>query len=379
MAEVRLRNLVKTYPGSSTRATDDVSLDVEDGEFMVLLGPSGCGKTTLLRMVAGLDLPDAGQVVIGGRDVTYLPPRERNLSMVFQSYAVFPHKRVRANIEFGLRMRGVPRAEIDRKVAWATGLLQLTPYLDRFPAQLSGGQRQRVAVARAIVMDADVLLMDEPLSNLDALLRLSFRAELKRLVGEIGTTTLYVTHDQVEALSLGDRVAVLREGVIVQVDDPITVYDLPASEFVGGFIGSPPMNFLSGTLAGTNGTVELDLGSSGTRLPAPASLTSFRGQPVRAGVRAETIGVSHERRPGAVRCVVEVFEPLGSAVLITAALGGQRIKVQAPSSFRAEPGEELWLSLQRDSIRWYDPDSGTALAVAGAGSPGSSVASSGTV
>src|SRR5215207_7841676 len=269
MAEVRLRNLVKTYPGGSTRATDNVSLDVEDGEFMVLLGPSGCGKTTLLRMVAGLDLPDEGQVVIGKRDVTYLQPRDRNLSMVFQSYAVFPHKRVRSNIGFGLQMRRMDRAAIARKIAWAAELLQLEPYLDRYPAQLSGGQRQRVAVARAIVMDADVLLMDEPLSNLDALLRLSFRAELKRLVSEIGTTTVYVTHDQAEALSLGDRVAVMREGVIVQCGNPIQVYDVPVSEFVGGFLGSPPMNFLSGTLAGSNGSVELDIGGGVQPLPAP--------------------------------------------------------------------------------------------------------------
>jgi multiple sugar transport system ATP-binding protein len=360
MAEVRLRNLVKTYPGGSTRATDDVCLDVEDGEFMVLLGPSGCGKTTLLRMVAGLELPDAGQVVIGSRDVTYLPPRERNLSMVFQSYAVFPHKRVRANIGFGLQVRGLSRAEIARKVGWAAELLQLEPYLDRYPAQLSGGQRQRVAVARAIVMDADVLLMDEPLSNLDALLRLSFRAELKRLVGELGTTTLYVTHDQVEALSLGDRVAVMRDGVIVQCDSPIAVYDRPASEFVGGFLGSPPMNFLAGSLAGGNGTLELDLGG-GARLPAPAELSGLRGRPVLAGVRAETIGVSREQAPGTARCVVEVFEPLGSAVLITGDLHGQRIKVQAPNTFRASPGEELWLRLGAEHLRWYDPESGAAL------------------
>jgi multiple sugar transport system ATP-binding protein len=282
--------------------------------------------------------------------------------MVFQSYAVFPHKRVRANIGFGLQMRGVDRAEINRKVQWAADLLQLTPYLDRYPSQLSGGQRQRVAVARAIVMDADVLLMDEPLSNLDALLRLSFRAELKRLVGEIGTTTLYVTHDQVEALSLGDRVAVMREGVIVQVDNPIRVYDRPVSEFVGGFLGNPPMNFLSGTLAGSNGKVELDLGEA--RLPAPTELAEFRGKPVRAGVRAETIRVSHEPQDGAVRCVVEVFEPLGAAVLITADLDGQRIKVQAPETFRAEPGDELWLTLEEGKLRWYDPDSGAALSTA---------------
>jgi multiple sugar transport system ATP-binding protein len=363
MAEIRMRNLVKTYPGGSTPATDEVSLDVADGEFMVLLGPSGCGKTTLLRIVAGLELPDQGQVVIGSRDVTYLPPRERNLSMVFQSYAVFPHKRVRANIAFGLRMRGADRAEIARKVSWATELLQLTPFLDRYPSQLSGGQRQRVAVARAIVMDADVLLMDEPLSNLDALLRLSFRAELKRLVGEIGTTTLYVTHDQVEALSLGDRVAVMRDGRIVQCDNPISVYDGPASEFVGGFLGNPPMNFLSGTLAGANGTVQVELGSDQS-LPAPASLAQFRGKPVRVGVRAEAIGISREPRQDAAQCVVEVFEPLGASVLITATLAGQRIKVQAPASFRAEPGEQLWLVLEPGNLRWYDPDSGVALAAA---------------
>jgi multiple sugar transport system ATP-binding protein len=204
--------------------------------------------------------------------------------------------------------------------------------------------------------------MDEPLSNLDALLRLSFRAELKRLVGEIGTTTLYVTHDQVEALSLGDRVAVMREGVIVQVDNPIRVYDRPVSEFVGGFLGNPPMNFLSGTLAGSDGKVELDLGEA--RLPAPTELAGFRGKPVRAGVRAETIRVSHEPQDGAVRCVVEVFEPLGAAVLITADLDGQRIKVQAQETFRAEPGDELWLTLEQSKLRWYDPDSGAALATA---------------
>ncbi|HEY0637585.1 MAG TPA: ABC transporter ATP-binding protein [Pseudonocardiaceae bacterium] len=363
MAEVRMRDLVKSYPGGSGRATDEVSLDVEDGEFVVLLGPSGCGKTTLLRMVAGLELPDSGQVVIGSRDVTYLPPKDRNLSMVFQSYAVFPHKKVRANIGFGLRMRGKDKAAVDHKVAWAAELLQLTPFLDRYPSQLSGGQRQRVAVARAIVMDADVLLMDEPLSNLDALLRLSFRAELKRLVGELGTTTLYVTHDQVEALSLGDRVAVMRDGRIEQCDEPIAVYDAPASEFVGGFLGSPPMNFLAGTLVegdGDGGGVALDLGAA--RVPAPAELAGMRGQAVVLGVRAETIGVSRSARPGAARCVVEVFEPLGSAVLITAELAGQRLKVQAANTFRAEPGDELWLDLAPEHLRWYDTSSGAALA-----------------
>ncbi|MFL6123688.1 ATP-binding cassette domain-containing protein, partial [Actinophytocola sp.] len=240
MADVELRSLVKTYPGARTRATDDVSLSIADGEFMVLLGPSGCGKTTLLRAVAGLELPDEGQVVIGGRDVTYAEPRHRNLSMVFQSYAVFPHKKVRDNIGFGLKVRGVPADEIRRKVEWAAEMLQLTEYLDRYPAKLSGGQRQRVAVARAIVVESDVLLMDEPLSNLDALLRLSFRADLKKLVGELGLTTIYVTHDQVEALSLGDRVAVMKDGRIVETGPTRDVLARPQHPYTRMLIAAVP-------------------------------------------------------------------------------------------------------------------------------------------
>ncbi|MBF6174754.1 ABC transporter ATP-binding protein [Nocardia blacklockiae] len=357
MAEVILHELVKTYPGGTVRATDDVSLEVADGEFMVLLGPSGCGKTTLLRMIAGLDLPDSGQIVIGGRDVTYLEPRRRNLSMVFQSYAVFPNKKVADNIGFGLRVHGVPAAEIRRKVAWAADLLQLTPYLDRYPAKLSGGQRQRVAVARAIVMDADVLLMDEPLSNLDALLRLSFRAELKKLVAELGTTTIYVTHDQVEALSLGHRVAVLRDGRIAQVGAPTDVYDNPATEFVGGFLGSPPMNFLTGTVD----AARLDLG--GRSVAVPAALSSFDGRELRLGIRPEAIGVG-ESGPESVTGELRVLEPLGSSTLLTADIGDQTVKIQAPAGFRAEPGSTLALSLPPAAIRWYDPDSGLLLATA---------------
>ena len=352
MAEVLLHELVKTYPGGTTRATDAVSLHIPDGEFMVLLGPSGCGKTTLLRMVAGLETPDAGQVVVGGRDVTYLEPRRRNLSMVFQSYAVFPNKKVADNIGFGLRVRGVAEDEVRRKVEWAAGLLQLKPYLDRYPAKLSGGQRQRVAVARAIVMDADVLLMDEPLSNLDALLRLSFRAELKKLVGELGTTTLYVTHDQVEALSLGDRVAVMREGRIAQCGPPTEVYTDPMDEFVGGFLGSPPMNFLTGAVVGDGDDVRIDFG--GQSLPIPGQLRSFHGKPLKLGIRPEAIAV--DSSDVGLRCALEVFEPLGSSTLLTFALCGQVLKVQAPASFRAEPGEDLRLTLPAEQCRWYDPE-----------------------
>jgi len=362
VADVELRELVKTYPGASTRATDEVTLSIADGEFMVLLGPSGCGKTTLLRAVAGLDLPDSGQVVIGGRDVTYLEPRQRNLSMVFQSYAVFPHKRVRENIGFGLKMRGVPADEVASKVAWAAEMLALTDYLDRYPAKLSGGQRQRVAVARAIVVESDVLLMDEPLSNLDALLRLSFRADLKKLVGELGLTTIYVTHDQIEALSLGDRVAVMRDGRISQCDAPTLVYDQPENEFVGGFLGSPPMNFLSGRVEENGAGLVLDLG--GQHVPVPSALADYRGKDLDLGVRAESLRVLSADDPGpGLRCVVDVFEPLGSAVLLTTALGGHRVKIQTQPDFRARPGDELRVAIPDSQCRWYDPETGLLLEV----------------
>ncbi|MEH0985092.1 ABC transporter ATP-binding protein [Micromonospora sp. CPCC 205556] len=352
MADISIRNLVKTYPGGTEPATKNISLHVEDGEFMVLLGPSGCGKTTLLRMIAGLELPDAGAVSIGGRDMTYLPPNRRNLSMVFQSYAVFPHRRVRQNIGFGLMTRKMPKDEIAKKVAWAAELLQLTPYLDRYPAQLSGGQRQRVAVARAIVVDADVLLMDEPLSNLDALLRLNFRAELKKIVEHIGTTTVYVTHDQVEALSLGDRVAVMEAGKIAQLGHPMEVYDRPADTFVGGFIGSPPMNFLDGQVA--DGRVVLGEGAS---IAAPAAVAHG---PIRIGIRAEAISIAADR-PDLVSAVVDVVEPLGAATLLTVKVADQSLKVQIPPSQQVSPGETVLLHFAPDSVRLYDPQTGLGL------------------
>ncbi|SHK07624.1 carbohydrate ABC transporter ATP-binding protein, CUT1 family [Pseudonocardia thermophila] len=361
MAEIRMEGLVKTYPGGTERATDDVSLDVADGEFVVLLGPSGCGKTTLLRMLAGLEFPDAGKITIGGEDVTYRAPQDRNLSMVFQSYAVFPHRTVRANIGFGLAMRKVPAAQIAQKVAWAAELLQLTPYLDRYPAKLSGGQRQRVAVARAIVMDADVLLMDEPLSNLDALLRLSFRAELKKIVQDLGTTTVYVTHDQGEALSLGDRVAVMRTGRIVQLGDPLEVYDRPADTFVGGFLGSPPMNFLPATVH------DGQLSVAGHARPAPAHLQGHSGDLV-VGVRAEHIGISginDTDGTNGIEARVDVVEPTGSAVLLTTSVGAGPgpavLKVSAPPTFRARPGDTVRLDLAPDALRYYDAETQLAL------------------
>ncbi|OYO24280.1 sugar ABC transporter ATP-binding protein [Enemella dayhoffiae] len=303
-------------------------------------------------MIAGLELPTDGAIAIGGRDVIYMPVHKRNLSMVFQSYAVFPHRKVRHNIAFGLVQQKMPKADIEKKVEWAAELLQLTPYLDRFPAQLSGGQRQRVAVARAIVVDADVLLMDEPLSNLDALLRLGFRAELKKIVDQLGTTTVYVTHDQSEALSLGDKVAVMRKGQIAQLDTPLNIYDHPADTFVGGFIGSPPMNFLDGEITGGGDGVAV----SGHELRLPGR-TELNG-PVRMGVRAEAIQVAEPGTPGTLAAEVLVAEPLGSHNLLTVEVAGDQIKVQTEPTVLVRAGEQVTLSVAPHAIRLYDPETG---------------------
>ncbi|MGH2500719.1 MAG: ABC transporter ATP-binding protein [Candidatus Limnocylindria bacterium] len=348
MAGITIERVTKTF--GRTPALRDVSLDVRDGEFMVLLGPSGCGKTTLLRCVAGLERVDQGLVRIGERDVTDLAPRDRNIAMVFQSYAVFPHMTVADNIGFGLRMRKRPRPEIRRRVEEGAELLGLVPFLARYPAQLSGGQRQRVAVARALVMDAPVLLMDEPLSNLDALLRLQARADLKRLHNEVKRTTIYVTHDQVEAMSMGDRIAVMREGVIEQVDEPMTIYDRPASQFVGGFIGSPPMNYLRGVAR--DGAFHGD----GFTLPLPPAHADGE-RPLLAGIRAEHIAVADAGIPARVL----VFEPLGSHALVTALVGRTPVKVQLPVDSRLRADEAVHLAVDPARVRWMDEATGAAL------------------
>src|ERR671915_472827 len=284
MAEIRLERVTKLF--DDVRAVDDVDLTVRDGEFMVLLGPSGCGKTTLLRSIAGLEQIDTGRVRIGEREVTDLAPRHRQIAMVFQSYAVFPHMTVFENIAFGLRLAKMRGEEIRKRVADSAELLHISELLQRYPSQTSGGQRQRIAVARAIAMQSQVLLMDEPLSNLDALLRLEMRAELKRLLKEIGSTTVYVTHDQVEALSMGDRIAVMRAGKLVQVGDPLTIYDAPVDMFVGGSIGNPPMNFMPVTVERRNGhAVALVDGAGEVTVDEP--LARHAGRQLLLGIRAE--------------------------------------------------------------------------------------------
>ncbi len=357
MSGVRLEGVRKTF--GKVVALREVSLTVEDGEFFVLLGPSGCGKTTLLRCVAGLERVDRGRIFIGNREVTGLPPRRRNIAMVFQSYAVFPHMKVYDNIAFGLRMRRIPEMEVRRRVERVAAMLQIEALLDRYPAQLSGGQRQRVAVARALVVQPEVLLMDEPLSNLDALLRLHARAELKRLHQETGMTILYVTHDQVEAMSLGDRIAVMREGEIVQIDTPMRIYEAPATVFVGGFIGNPPMNFLHGVVEDGQEGRRFVLEGHRLLIPLPDGISP--GQSLLLGIRAENIQADEEPRPGALPATVLVVEPLGAQLLVTARLGDQTLKLSLPPGRPIPPGRTLWLSFPPAAIRWMDARSGQAI------------------
>ena len=359
--EIRLKGVRKTF--GKVEAVKNLNLLVQEAEFLVLLGPSGCGKTTTLRCIAGLERVDKGKVFIGGRDVTELPPAKRGIAMVFQSYAVFPHMTVEKNIGFGLKMRHLPKEEIKKAVREVAELLQISELLDRYPSQLSGGQRQRVAVARAIVMRPDVLLMDEPLSNLDALLRLQMRAELKRIHREVGTTTVYVTHDQIEALSLGDRIAVMKEGEIVQLDTPSEVYDKPATVFVGGFIGTPPMNFLTAQVKSRDGHVYLAVGDFAVEVHAEweGKLREMEGKSLILGIRAENIEVRPTAEEGALPAQVVVAEPLGPQQLLTVQVGRDILKVATSPDLYVQPGQTIGLVLTKEKIRLFSKETGEVL------------------
>jgi multiple sugar transport system ATP-binding protein len=361
MSDIKIENVTKRF--GNFVAVKDVSLTVADHEFVVLLGPSGCGKTTLLRAIAGLGMADEGRISISGREVTYLPPRERRISMVFQSYAIFPHMNVFDNIAFGLKMQKLDKPGIENRVRRAAELLHIEAMLDRYPSKMSGGQRQRVAVARAIAMQSQVLLMDEPLSNLDALLRLEMRAELKRLLAELGATTIYVTHDQIEAMSMGDRIAVMRDGVIEQVDHPTIVYDYPANQFIGGFIGTPPMNFLEGQVQWENGHTIVRIGEFAVtpHLLMQPILARYDGKPIVLGIRAENMETLAAPADDALKAQVLVVEPLGSQNLLTAAFGKHRMKVSTHPSFETHADADVWLRFPVDNIRWIDPDTKQAL------------------
>jgi multiple sugar transport system ATP-binding protein len=319
VAEVIFDKVDKVY-GNDVRAVHDLSLEISDGEFVVLVGPSGCGNTTALRMVAGLEEISDGTVSIGGRVVNELTPKERDIAMVFQNYALYPHLSVSDNIGFGLRLRKMPKQEVASRIEWAAKLLGLTPYLDRRPKELSGGQRQRVAMGRAIVRHPQVFLMDEPLSNLDAKLRVQMRAEIARIQQEVGVTTIYVTHDQVEAMTMGDRVAVMRKGELQQMDEPQKLYDSPKNLFVASFIGSPAMNIVEATVESRGGGIVVRLGDQ--ELPVPEevarrrpALSGYPGRTLALGIRPENLEDAAVARNGGAR--------LHGHVLLTEALGSE--------------------------------------------------------
>ncbi len=320
MADVVFNGIEKVYD-NGFHAVRDFSLEIKDGEFLVLVGPSGCGKTTALRMVAGLEEISGGELLIGSRVVNDVSPKERDIAMVFQNYALYPHLSVYENIAFGLRLRKETKGEIHRRVTWAAQMLDLTPYLDRRPKQLSGGQRQRVAMGRAIVRQPQVFLMDEPLSNLDAKLRVQMRADIAKLQHELGTTTIYVTHDQVEAMTMGDRVAVMRDGVLLQVAQPQTLYDSPANLFVAGFIGTPPMNLLEATVS-VNGGVRVGFGGASFDVPDEVlasypKLRSYDGRTVVAGLRSQFLHPLSERSDlPTLEGEVELVEALGGESIV---------------------------------------------------------------
>jgi multiple sugar transport system ATP-binding protein len=351
MSGITVRNVEKRF--GRFEALKSVSLEVRDQEFTVLLGPSGCGKTTLLRIIAGLETESSGEVWIGERKVNGVPPRGRRIAMVFQNYAVFPHMTVFENIAFGLRMqKKLPESEIRREVEWAAGLMHIESQLEKYTGQLSGGQRQRVAVARALAVKPQVLLMDEPLSNLDALLRLEMRAELKGLLQQSRTTTIYVTHDQVEAMSLADRIAIMHGGRIVQYDEPIRVYQNPATVFCGGFIGNPPMNFLPAEHAG-HGRWRV----AGGEIAGPADGSGS----VLVGIRPEDLKVVGEGGSGRLSARVAVVEPLGPHTLLTLRIDDRVVRVAAEPDLGLRAGDIVHLEPHRGRVRWFDSATEEAL------------------
>lgn len=355
MARVFVENLTKRF--GETVAVDNVTLEVKDKEFVVLLGPSGCGKTTTLRCIAGLETPDSGNIYIGDELVNDLPPKDRDIAMVFQSYALYPHMTAFDNIAFPLKMRKVPKSEIKRRVVETARLLRIEHLLDRKPRQLSGGEAQRVALGRAIVREPKVFLFDEPLSNLDAKLRVYMRAELKRLQKELATTTVYVTHDQVEAMTMADRVALMSAGKLMQVASPDDVYNKPANLFVAGFIGSPPMNFVDCTLAERDGEYELDAKEFKVKLPADLGQlvkSQATGPELVLGVRPEDITVHEAGAPEAVESEVYVVEPLGSEVVLDLKVGEYLIKAVTPPTVRFKIGDKAYMVFNKDRMHIFD-------------------------
>ncbi len=356
MAQVVLKDLNKKF--DEVHAVKDVNLTIRDKEFMVFVGPSGCGKTTTLRMVAGLEEITSGEIYIGERVVNDLPPKDRDIAMVFQNYALYPHMSVYDNMAFGLKMRKFPKPEIQKRVQEAAEILGIQELLKRKPRQLSGGQRQRVAVGRAIVRHPQVFLFDEPLSNLDAKLRVQMRVELKRLHERLETTAIYVTHDQVEAMTLGSHVVVMKDGLVQQVGEPMEIYSRPQNKFVAGFIGSPAMNFIPTTIAESNGGTYAQ--ASGLKFKVPsdraARLAAYKGQTITLGIRPEDlrVGSSADSPDLAFDAVVDVVEPLGSEILLDVTLAGQSIVARVEPSVKAKPHDKIRMAFVPERIHFFD-------------------------
>ena len=353
MASVGIRDVKKAF--GSTQVIHGVDISIGDGEFVVLVGPSGCGKSTLLRMIAGLENITGGEIRIGERVVNNVPPKERDIAMVFQNYALYPHMTVGANMGFSLRLRGAPKSEIDARVQRAAEILGLMPLLERFPRQLSGGQRQRVAMGRAIVRDPQVFLFDEPLSNLDAKLRVAMRTEIKELHQRLKTTTVYVTHDQIEAMTMADKIVVMHDGIVEQIGTPLDLYDKPDNQFVAGFIGSPAMNFLKGKVK-VNGTATFE-GPNGVKLPLGAATAASDGRPSVYGIRPEHFTIADD---GAEAEIV-VVEPTGSETQVFAKLGGEEIVAVFRERHQFNPGEKVRLKPDPMLVHLFDEATGKRL------------------
>jgi len=363
MARVVIRDLNKKF--DAAHAVKDVNLEIRDREFVVLVGPSGCGKTTTLRMVAGLESITSGQVLIGDRVVNELPPMDRDIAMVFQNYALYPHMSVYDNMAFGLKMRRFSRGEIEQRVQEAAEILGIEDYLRRKPRQLSGGQRQRVALGRAIVRHPQVFLFDEPLSNLDAKLRVQMRVELKKIHDRLGTTAIYVTHDQVEAMTLGDRVVVMKDGLVQQVGEPLELYNTPANRFVAGFIGSPAMNFATVQVTEADGA--LWFANEGIRIKLPAKigarLRGRVGEQVTFGIRPEDLRIASGGDPTELgfEAVVEVIEKLGSQILLDVKVGSSMMVAAVEPTVRAQVRDRLRLTLNPERLHFFDARSEAAI------------------
>ena len=363
MAKISLKNIQKIYPGN-VKVIDNLNLEIQDKEFIVLVGPSGCGKSTTLRMIAGLEEISGGELWIGDRMVNDVPPKERDIAMVFQSYALYPHIPVYKNMDLGLKLRKVPKDEIDRKVRAAAKILDLEQYLDRKPKALSGGQRQRVALGRAMVRDPAVFLLDEPLSNLDAKLRTQMRTEITKLHKQLDTTFVYVTHDQTEAMTMGDRIVIMKDGEIQQADTPQNLYDYPCNLFVAGFIGSPQMNFIDVTVQKENGAFSLNFGPYTIPVPdgkaAHADLDRYVGKQAVLGIRPEDFHTEEifqdASTDSCVDAVVDIAELMGAEIYLYTLCANQKITVRAPNRVQAKSGDSIRLAIDKNKIHLFDKE-----------------------